>query len=107
KVRRQIDDLRELVAANPPQQARLVALESLVDRELAELKKVVDLGQSKGLAAGINEIKTGEGKRLLDEIRRGLKEMQNVEKDSLRNRHEVVTAAGRSTLGTILGGTLV
>jgi methyl-accepting chemotaxis protein len=98
-----IEHLRELVADNPPQQARLVILEPLIDKELVELNNVIGLGKEEGA----KEIKRGAGKRLMDEIQRVTQEIERVENGSLRKHGEEAKIRGGNTLVFILVGTLV
>jgi methyl-accepting chemotaxis protein len=107
KVDAKVKELREWVADNPPQQARLVQMEELMREEMAELQKVIELAKSQGLAEGVKEIKQGKGKKFMDDLHRVVDELENAERESLRKSDERVQSLGRNTLLIILVGTLV
>jgi methyl-accepting chemotaxis protein len=107
RTREKIEELRKLLADNPAQQARLVSVTGLAERELEQLKKITDLARTKGATAATAEIKIGEGKRLLDEMSQWVKTMETAEKDNLHEREESVKSMGLTTLWIIGVGTLV
>jgi methyl-accepting chemotaxis protein len=107
QIRKKLADLKELIAEDPVQQARLVTLEPLIAGELNELQKVIDLGKSDGLQAGARQIKRGEGKRWMDEARKILQEMETAEQRSLDRLYDRAQHTGRTALLTIFLGTLL
>jgi methyl-accepting chemotaxis protein len=102
-----VSQTRELTRDNPDQQRRIDEVEPLIARKLAELKRTIDLRRSAGFAATQAVIAHGEGKRTMDEIREVMAQMENNERDLLRQRAaeaEGAAAAGRAAivLGTLL-----
>jgi methyl-accepting chemotaxis protein len=103
-----VQRLRKLLAANPNQQERLARLERLLQEELAELKKVIDLAKDKdkGMEAAKAQIKTGKGKQFMDQFRQVIIAMREDEAASLNKLDDEAKASGRNTLLTIACGTL-
>jgi methyl-accepting chemotaxis protein len=99
--------LRGLSADNPNQQKRVAAAEPLVAAKLAELKKSIEMRRQAGLEPTIKFIQAGEGKRLMDALRRLTGEMGNEEKALLKQRADEVEAAARAARYTIILGTLL
>ena len=73
----------------PPQQQRIVSLESKISDKLAELKQTIELRDRKGFAAAQQVVLTNRGKLVMDEIRSlagtiEKEEIQNYQKQSHR-----------------------
>src|SRR5262249_6667502 len=90
-----LKEVRDMTMDNLAQQQRLDALEPLLDQKRAGLEKEMDLRRTKGLQAAVQEMRTGEGKRLLDEIHDLLRAMQEEENDLLARRDSAVQAQTR------------
>src|SRR5207245_9246059 len=101
-----LKDVRKLTADNPNQQRRLDALEPLVAAKLAELKETIDLRRQKGFEAALAVVQTERGKQIMDDVRRSIDEMKNEENQLLEQRSQGAEATARSTLLTIVAGTL-
>jgi methyl-accepting chemotaxis protein len=99
--------LRKLTEDNPHQQQRLDALEPLVAAKLAELKQTVDLRRSGNLDETVKIVRGGEGKRIMDDVRRLLDEMDGEERGLLQQRAEEGDAAASSAKSVIIWGTLL
>jgi methyl-accepting chemotaxis protein len=99
-------ELRRLTADDPAQQRRLDRLEPLIAQKLAELQRTIALRKSAGLEASVKAVAEGTGKRIMDDVRRLLQEMDNEEHDLLRTRADEVEAAASAARLTIGLGTL-
>jgi CHASE3 domain sensor protein len=99
--------LRKLTEDNPHQQQRLDALEPLVAAKLAELKQTVDLRRSGNLDETVKIVRGGEGKRVMDDVRRLLDEMEGEERALLQQRAEEGDAAAAGAKSVIIWGTLL
>jgi len=99
--------LRQLSTANPDRQRRLDALEPLIRSRLAVVRDSIEIRRTKGLEAAVKRIKTGDGKEIMDEIRRVLGEMQNEEEGLLKERVEQAETDARNAEWAIMLGTLV
>ncbi len=100
-----IQTVRRLTRDNPRQQARLDQLTGLVKSKTAELQKIIALRKGPGgLQAAITEVKTNKGKRIMDEIRAVVGQMEEEERALLAQRTRVVRASDRMTLLVIAVG---
>lgn len=100
-------DLRDLTIDNPKQQQRLDEVQRLTDAKMAELKQTIDLRRSSSLAAALKLVVGGEGKRVMDDLRRVLDAMDQEERELLKRRADEVEVAARTARSTILFGTLL
>src|SRR5258706_10277784 len=69
-VSRLVKELRELTIDNAHQQGRLDEAEPLIAERLAVLKRIIELRRSAGLDQAARTMQLGEGKRLMDDLRR-------------------------------------
>lgn len=88
-------DIRRLTSDNPRQQARIAELDGLVNSRIKELKRVLDARKADGIDAAQKAIQAGEGKRLMDAIRRVAGEMEQEERELLRVRSDLAEATAR------------
>lgn len=102
-----LKDLRTLTANHPVQQKRLEALEPAVAARLAHTRRAVELRrQPAGQELAVRLVQTGEGKRLMDEVRRLEGQMVQDERAQLARRAEEAQAAASGGRSTIIAGTL-
>jgi methyl-accepting chemotaxis protein len=104
---RLIDDLRELTADDASQQRRLSQVDPLVSAKLGELKRTIDTRRSAGFEATEKIVASNEGKKYMDDLRVVLDQMDQEERDILKQRAADVEAAASSARATILFGTLL
>jgi methyl-accepting chemotaxis protein len=102
-----LKDLRALTADNQNQQRRIDELEPLVASKLNELNRVLELRRTAGFDAAMKAIAAGEGKRLMEDLRRVLGQMDAEERELLKQRADDVDTAARSATLTIVAGTLL
>ena len=97
--------LRSLTRDNPRQQARMGKLEPVIRQRLAHSKQAVDLRSTQGLAAAAQLTAEGQGKRLMDEIRRQVAEAQTEEDRLLKERTAAKESdTHRTVLMLLVGG---
>jgi methyl-accepting chemotaxis protein len=106
----EIKSLRELTIDNPNQQRRIDQLETLVsgkDGKMAELARIITLRKdsTKGFEPALQEVKTGTGKSLMDDIRKVIDAMKSEETTLLKKRSDEATASARNATLTIGLGT--
>jgi methyl-accepting chemotaxis protein len=101
-----IKDLRELTSDNPHQQKRIDEAEPLIAAKLAELKLTIDLRRKGNLEETSNVVRGGEGKKIMDNLRRVLSQMDREERDLLKQRADEVSAVASGAKSTIVFGTL-
>jgi methyl-accepting chemotaxis protein len=102
-----IKDLRQLTSDNPRQQKRIDEAEPLIAAKFAELKQTIDLRRKGNLEETTKIVRGGEGKRLMDDLRRLLDQMDREERELLKQRVDEVEAAASGAKSTIVFGTLL
>jgi methyl-accepting chemotaxis protein len=102
-----LKDLRKQTADNPDQQKRIDAAEPLIDAKLAELKQTIDLRRAGNVDETAKIVRGGEGKRLMDDLRRILDDMESEERTLLKQRAEEGDASAASAKSVIVLGTLL
>ena len=101
-----VKELRELTSDNPNQQKRIDEAEPLIAAKLAELKQTIDL-RRKGNVEETNKIvRGGEGKKIMDNLRAVLAQMDREERDLLKQRAEEAESASSGAKATILYGSM-
>lgn len=98
--------LRALTADNETQQHRLNALQPLMDRKLAELKRTIDLRRTQGFEPTSKAVASGEGKALMDQIRQLIAQMDEDEAVLLKHRNAEAEASAEAVKALILWGSL-
>jgi signal transduction histidine kinase len=88
KAHHQLNTLSELTADNPSQQNRISILRSLIEKKFTELQNTISLRKEKGFDAALQVVLTGEGKALMDDIRKTMSQMQDEEQNLLKKREE-------------------
>jgi methyl-accepting chemotaxis protein len=106
-VRSELKTLRELTSDNPNQQKRIDALEPLIDARLALLKLHIEQRRSSGLQTAANDIKSGQGEKLMDNIGQITGQMMNEENELLKRRADEVRSASEGANAAIIWGTLI
>ena len=103
----QINRVNKLMIALPGQQSTFDAAQRLMAVKFAELKKSVRLRQGEGLEAAMQVVRTGQGKKLMDEIR-GLVDQiyQEIQERLASYDRLTATLSLRATLWSIFGNGL-
>jgi len=102
-----IDELARLTTDNPRQQLRLSVLRQLIAKKLSLSQENVALRRERGFEAAERIIATGQGKELMDEIRKSINDMEDEERGLLQQRAASVTeSAGRTSLFLFAGSLL-
>jgi methyl-accepting chemotaxis protein len=107
EVGKTLTELRELTADNPTQQRHIATAEQLVNAKLAELDRVIKLRKPNTFDVAEKAIATGDGKRAMDDLRRELAAMEQVERELLKERAAQVEAASASATLTISLGSIL
>src|SRR6202047_2959395 len=100
-----IKDLRQLTTDNPHQQKRIDEAEPLIAAKLAELKLTIDLRRKNNLEETTKIVRGGDGKKIMDDLRRILDQMDREERDLLKQRADEVQAAASGAKSKIVFGT--
>ncbi|MBD0334053.1 MAG: response regulator [Cyanobacteria bacterium Co-bin13] len=103
-----IDDrlqyLQERLLDTPEQLSQTAALTTLVETRLARLQRGIELFDSQGFAAAQQFTRTGEGQRLMEQIRVLIEDLRQAERDLLEERSQESQMAAQQTLDTITYG---
>ena len=107
EIARLISEIRGLTIDNEAQQGRLGALQPLVEAKLAILKKTVELRRAQGFEATERVIAAGEGKTLMDQMRRLIGQMDEAESSLLKRRNAEAELSAENTKWLILWGSVL
>ena len=97
--------LRQLVADDPHQRARLDTLRQLADAKVHELDRSVEL-RAVDASAALAHVRSGVGKALMDSARVVATHMTQTERRRLAEQDEARLRIRNLALGVIIGGTL-
>jgi methyl-accepting chemotaxis protein len=102
-----LGELRRLTAASPEQQKRLDVVDSNIKAKLEELKLVIDLRRKGDADGAVKEVRTGRGRRFMDDVRVTMGEMDRDEREAIKQRTTEAEAAAGNGRTTIVVGTIV
>lgn len=98
-------ELRELISDNPAQQRRLATASAVIEQLMSLLKDRIEARRRGGFDAAVQLVRGGEGKRLMDELRRLIGQMEDDERAQLKQRADEVEAAAAGVRRAIGWGT--
>jgi PAS domain S-box-containing protein len=101
QVKHDIDALAALTHDNAAQQESLEQVGKLTDAKLAELQKIIQLRSKSGLESALPVILSDRGKKIMDELRRVVAEMQAREQHLLEERNTAADAAANRTIWAV------
>jgi methyl-accepting chemotaxis protein len=107
QINRAFANLRKLVSDNESQLRRLDAARPVIDARLAHATKAIELRKTLGLEAGLEAVTSGEGKKLMDQVRAIFDEMDRDERERLERRRNEAEASADSTEAVILWGSVL
>ncbi len=99
-------EIKQLTVDNQAQQRRLETIGSLVTGKFDELKETIDLRRSKGLEAARAVVLSDKGKKLMDELRAVVWEMEDQENELLKQREGESATSSQNTVRSIVFGSL-
>lgn len=106
-VAKTLQEMKELTVDNPSQQKRIATITPLIAEKMAHIRKHVELRRQAGFDAAVKSVQLGEGKQLMDTLRREAREIELEERGLLKQRGEEVEAVSGSARTTIVLGTLL
>ena len=98
----QLERLSALVSDNPPQSERVASLARLVARRLVETRSCIEAIRRRDLAAARMIVESGEGNRLMEEIRSVTDELEREEVRLLDERRQAARIAFDTASATVL-----
>lgn len=90
--------LQTLVADNSVQTENSTKLENLAGEKLDFIKRTIEIRRTQGFARAVEEVSSNQGKNLMDEIRRLVGEMKDIEKTFYSHRKLIWTKASEALL---------
>ncbi|MHC5737503.1 response regulator [Nostoc sp.] len=97
-----IVELRNLITDQPNQQKQFATLEPLIAAKLAILKQTIYLRQNQGFEAALQVIQTNQGKHLMDDIRKIIKEIENEDRGLLKQQSQAAKTSANNTVLTLV-----
>ena len=89
--------VRELTTDNPNQQLRLSAIEPLIKEKFSELQETVELRKKEGFDSARAAVLTNRGKKIMDNLRKAIEEMDKEERELLNQRAVASKRSSKST----------
>lgn len=101
-----LEDLQVLMADDPDQQQKIELLRRLGTQRILFAKQTIDLRRSKGFEAAASFVNTDRGKKIMDNLRKTLVDMETEERALLRQRMNQAETSAQQTmfLFSILSG---
>ena len=104
---RSLTRLRALIGSDAAQQARLGRIEGLISQNISRSRDLIQTRQNRGLEAAVVKLTTGEGKEVVDEIRKTIAEMERVEGQLLKEITRGAEGSARATMEIAIAGALL
>jgi CHASE3 domain sensor protein len=79
----------------------------LIQNKLVDLNETINLREHQGFNAALQVVLSDKGKRITDDIRTDITNMENEENNLLANRAKQLEAVGNNTIYTITIGILI
>ncbi|HYO58027.1 PAS domain-containing protein [Archangium sp.] len=103
-LRPSLERLRALISGDSRQQQRLDRLEALIQRKLAVMERILSLEREGQSAAALERVRSGEGQRLMDELRALERELREEEQRHLEEQNARFEEASGSADAVVLAG---
>ena len=107
RIEEQIKQLRDLTSDNPRQQRRILLLAQKVTAKQDELQKTIEARRGKSFETALAIVKANHGKKVMDEIRQIVAEMEREEYTLLERRTAESRTNGQHLMWFIIGGGLL
>ncbi len=101
------DEVRRLTADDVHQQQRLDAARPLIDAKLAELAKTIEQRRTEGFEPTAKFIELNLGKKVMDQLRQILGEMDEAERLLLEQRREGAEASAQLAKAVMIWGSAI
>ena len=106
-MKEQIREVEVLVKDKPELARKLDELKSLISAQRENMIRTIELRKTQGPEAAMERVRSGEGERRLEAIRRISREMDNIESRLLADRTAEAQRSARYTLTVIVTGSLL
>jgi signal transduction histidine kinase len=102
RVDEKVEGLAHLTKDNPEQQLRVSRIKELIELRKESLRKAIAARRENGLQAAAQQVKTGEGKAQMDQLRELIGETQAAETALLAKRQDKLTRSLLRTNRTVI-----
>jgi methyl-accepting chemotaxis protein len=102
-----INSLRALISDNAAQQKRIVQAQPIIVAKMVLTKRQIEMRKAREIDGVTKLVQTGEGQKLMDDLRHIFSEMEQEERNLLKQRAAEVEAAVSSSTISITLGTLL
>lgn len=99
-------EVKSLTSDNAAQQRRLETVRPFIDEKLTEMKRSIDARRTAGFETAEIIVSDGRGKKVMDEVRRIVAEMDHEETSLLEQRHSEAERSAEIARNVILWGSL-
>jgi CheY-like chemotaxis protein/signal transduction histidine kinase/CHASE3 domain sensor protein len=99
--------LQQLTMDNPEQQRRIDAIGDMIEDRLQRLSGTINLRRTQGFDAALQQVMSGEGKEIMDDLRDAVEVVDGVEVELRQKRLEAMDVAHEQALMTGIGTSAV
>jgi PAS domain S-box-containing protein len=107
ELRRDVSDVRALVADNPEQQLRLDELQPTIEETIAELTGTLEARKAGGFDAAQERMRSGRGTRLMEAVHQSIDTMQRAEETLAKERNLTASTRAKTTVAAVTAGSVV
>ncbi|MGH9763439.1 MAG: PAS domain S-box protein, partial [Blastocatellia bacterium] len=107
EISERVDKMKQLAAGNRQRRARIPEIENRISAKLQELSEVIALRRTGDLQGAQNEVRSGSGKQLMDELRRTIAGMESDEHQVLEQTSRETRTRRRDLVLTLVAANLV
>lgn len=104
EIDRELKELRRMLKDSPKQLQRLDTLEPFIAEKLDGLEERIDLRKNRGFEAASQEVRSGKGRLAMDKIRKIINEIENEERELLKQGMEEAGASAERSIFVIIFG---
>ena len=102
RLQSELASLKDQLSEEPEQEARLATLQETIALKLGELERTITLTKTGDRAGAVARVRTGIGKRFMDEARAQIATMQTTEYELLNQRAGESERSSRTTIISIV-----
>ncbi len=104
EIDRELKELRRMLKNSPKQLQRLDTLEPFIAEKLDGIGERIDLRKNRGFEAASQEVRSGKGRIAMDKIRKIINEIENEERELLKQGMEEAEASAERSIFVIIFG---
>ncbi|MEA5580936.1 GAF domain-containing protein [Nodularia harveyana UHCC-0300] len=101
RVAEQLERFKKLTVNEPDEQSKIPPLETLIVQRFAAIQANIELREKQGFDVTLEVIQTNQGKKLMDNIRELVTEIQQLEEQQLQEQSLAASISRRNSIITI------